>query len=135
MTQLTELSGDIVERVSVPAQATAGTAEAYSIITAERALTVTAVRWIPHAAVIGAAINNFALQAVNKGTAGAGSGAVSTVTTFASGTNASANVPVALAIGAAPSLAVGEVLALSRTVNGTGLASPGGVCEVTYRYS
>lgn len=134
MTQLNELSGDIPVRVSHPAQATAATAESYSVLRAERALQITGARWVPNANVTGANTNNFALGLVNKGAAGSGTGVVTSVLTFVSGTNATASIATELTIGAAPTLAAGDILVLARTVNGTGLASPSGTLELTYRY-
>lgn len=133
MTQLSELAGDIVERISHPAQTVAATPVDFALLRADRHIIIIGAVWLPSANVTGAATNNFALGLVNKGAAGAGNTAVSTVITFASGTNAAVNVPVTLPVPAPFTLAAGDVLALVRTVNGTGMASPAGVVELTYR--
>lgn len=134
MTQINELAGEFFARVATPAQGTAATAEAYAVLRAEDDIVVTAVRWIPNAAVTGAATNNFALGLVNRGLAGSGTTAVSPVRTYASGTNAAAFVPEDLTVTPAnTNVVAGETLSLNRTVNGTGLVSPGGVVEIAYR--
>lgn len=134
MTQIAEISGDLVRQFKIDIEATAGTADTWPLMTAERNLVVTGVRWIPGAAITGAATNNFSLQVQNLGPAAAGSAAVTTAKTYASGTNSVAYVPETYTIGAAPNLAAGDVLALVRAINGTGLAGARGTLEVQYRY-
>lgn len=129
--------GDHFTRSYVPAQGTAGTANSWAVFRAPKACTVTGIAWVPNAAVTGAATNNFALGAVNKGAAAAGTTAVTTVKTYASGTNSAASVAEALTLSSTAAdlnMAAGDVLALVRTVNGTGLASPDGHLEISFRY-
>lgn len=98
---------------------------------------VTGVNFIPDVDITGAATNNFAIGLVNKGTDGDGTTAVTSVTTFASGTDAAAHDKLALTLSAtAANLLVGadDVLALARTVNASGLANPTGVVEVLYEH-
>lgn len=135
--QKSELAGDMLQPCSVPAEATAGNADSFVLFRADRAIKVTAVYWTPNAAVTGANTNNFALGVVNKGAAGSGTTAVTTVKTYASGTNSAANVAETFTLSSTAAdlnLAAGDVLALARTVNGTGLASPAGVVNVHYQY-
>lgn len=134
MPGLIDLPNDLVLRFKIDAEATAGNTDTWPLFVAESNMLITAVRWIPGAAVTGAATNNFALQVQDLGAAGSGSAAVTTAKTYASGTNSVAYVPETFTIGAAPTVAAGDVLALVRTVNGTGLASPRGTVEVQFRY-
>ena len=95
--------------------------------------TVTAVTYIPSSTITGAATNNRTVSLVNKGAAGSGSTVIATLT-FASGTNASANVETALTLsGTAANLVVaaGDVLQWQSVANGTGLADPGGLTRIT----
>lgn len=115
----------------VPAAATA-VADDSVIAQSPFAGTVTAVQYVPEAAITGAATNNRAVSLVNKGQAGSGTTVVATLT-FASGVNATANNEVALTLSATPAdlvLAEGDTLQWRSIVNGTGLADPGGIARV-----
>ena len=95
--------------------------------------TVTAVTFVPAAAITGAATNNRTLSLVNKGAAGSGSTSIASLT-FNNGTNASANVETAITLsGTASNLNVsaGDVLQWQSVHNGTGIADPGGLVRVT----
>lgn len=123
--------------VFVGGMATAATAKKFALLRAHKDLTVTAVRWIPQAAVTGAATDNFALGVINAALDGTGTTAVTTVKTYASGTNSVALDIEAFTLSAtAANLDIdeGEVLALDRTVNGTGLAMPEGIIEVEFEF-
>lgn len=136
MTKLLDIPGDHIARSYALGQATAGSVDAWPAFKAPKACTITGVTWIPAAAVTGAATNNFALQAKNTGLLGAGTTAVTTAKTYASGTNSVALSPEALTLSSTAAdlnMAAGEVLTLVRTVNGTGLASPHGHIEISYR--
>lgn len=116
----------------VPAVATA-TSTNTTALEAQFQGTVTAVTYVPSAAITGAATNNRTVALVNKGASGSGSTTIATLT-FASGTNASANVETAVTLsGTAANLVVaaGDVLQWQSTANGTGLADPGGLARVT----
>lgn len=131
-----DVPGDHKFTAFIPAQATAGTAQRVPVWEAPYACTVTAARWIPQAAVSGANTNNFALGLINRGQAGAGTTAVTTVKTYASGTDSVASVPESLTLSSTAAdlnLAAGDQLDFARTVNGTGLASPHGVLVLTVR--
>jgi hypothetical protein len=130
MSQTQENRGDQFYVTRVPAEATAGNTDSWTAWRAPYNATVTGVRWIPDAAVTGAATNNFALALNNITTVGV----VATAKTYASGTNSVANTAESYTIGAAPNVTAGDVIAWVRTVNGTGLASPAGTLEITYRF-
>jgi hypothetical protein len=117
---------------NVPAQATAGSTNSWTLWRAPANVVVVGARWIPDTAVTGAATNNFALALTNVT---ASSAAVTTAKTYASGTNSVANTAESLTLSTATGVNVstGDVIALTRTVNGTGLASPSGAVEITFR--
>lgn len=95
--------------------------------------TVTAVQYVPEAAITGAATNNRTISLVNKGQAGTGTTIVATLT-FASGTNATANNEVAITLSATAAdlvIAEGDTLQWRSVFNGTGIADPGGIARVS----
>jgi hypothetical protein len=116
----------------VPAAATAVSDDSV-IAQSPFAGTVTAVQYVPEAAITGAATNNRTVSLVNKGAAGSGSTVVATLT-FASGTNATANNEVSLTLSSTAAdlvVAEGDTLQWRSIANGTGLADPGGVAKVS----
>lgn len=136
MSQLQNLSGDLTQVVRIPAEATAGDADTWSLFEAPNDIEITGVAVIFDEDVTGAADNNFALAVRNEGTDGTGSTAVTDTTTYASGTDATAQVPEDLTVSSTEGAAdvdAGEVVSLVRTINGTGLASPAAAVQVTYR--
>lgn len=95
--------------------------------------TVTAVQYVPEAAITGAATNNRTVSLVNKGQAGTGTAIVATLT-FNTGVNATANNEVVVtpsAVAADQIVAEGDTLQWRSIANGTGLADPGGIARVT----
>lgn len=125
-----EMRGDQFASANVPAEGTAGTADEWPVFMAPYNCTITAVSWVPAAAVTGVNTNNFAL-AVNNLTDGH---TVTTAKTYASGTNSVANTAEALTVsGAGATVEVGDVITLKRTINGDGLASPAGHVRITYK--
>jgi hypothetical protein len=95
--------------------------------------TVTAVQYVPEAAITGAATNNRTLSLVNKGQAGSGTAVVATLT-FASGTNATAHNEVSLTLSSTAAdlvIAEGDTLLWRSVGNGTGMTDPGGLVRVT----
>lgn len=130
MSKLKDLPGDHVAQATIPVEATANAARSTPIFRAPANVTVTAVRWIPGAAVTGNTSNNFALQVVNKTNAGN----VTAIKTYATGTDSVAHTAESLTLSTGVALAAGDVIALDRTITGTGLAGPAGMVEVTYRY-
>lgn len=138
MPGLPDLPGNHTVRQYVPGQATAGTVDSFPIFVAPGKITITAVRWIPAAAVTGAVTNNFALQLQNRGQAGAGTTGVTAVKTYDNAINSVAHASESLALsGTAANLnaVANDVLALIRTVNGTGIAMPDGAVEIDFRYA
>lgn len=132
-----DLIGDHKERVYIPGQATAGTVDSWPVFYADQAIQVTGARWVPAAAVTGDNTNNYAIALQNKGTAGAGTTAVTTTKTYATATDSVAHDAEDLTLSSTAAnllVAAGEVLVLVRTVTGTGLAMPDGQFELTYRY-
>lgn len=129
MQKLADIPGPQTVTANVPGQATAGSTNSWSLWRAPFNATITGVQWIPDVAVTGAATNNFALAVNNITTVGV----VAAAKTYANGTNSVANTAEALTIGAAPNVSTGDVLALVRTVNGTGLASPSGAVQITFQ--
>jgi hypothetical protein len=117
---------------SVPAAATAVSDDTL-LAQSPYAGTVSAVQYVPEAAITGAATNNRTVSLVNKGQAGSGTTVVATLT-FASGTNATANNEVSLTLSStAADLVVAEsdTLQWRSIANGTGLADPGGIARVS----
>jgi hypothetical protein len=117
----------------VPAVSTAANDEDTVLTQSPFDGTVTAVEYVPEAAVTGAATNNRTVSLVNKGADGAGT-TVAASLTFGAGTNATANNEVAVTLsGTAANLAVaeGDTLLWRSVHNGTGLADPGGLVRVT----
>lgn len=117
-----------------PGHATAGTAKESAIGRAPFAGVVTAVEFVPSAIITGAATNNFTLNVRNRGAAGAGTLVPATIT-FGNGTNAVAQGPVTLTLGATAQLVVaeGDVITVEKAINGTGLACPDGEVVVHFK--
>ena len=116
----------------VPAAATAASDDSV-IAQAPFDGTVTAVQYVPEAAITGAATNNRTVTLVNKGQAGSGSTTVATLT-FDSGVNGTANDEKTITLsGTAANLNVvaGDTLQWRSIANGTGLADPGGLVRIT----
>lgn len=132
MPKLKDLQGDHIFAVSVPGQATAGTADEFAGFVAPFDLTVTAVKFIPKAAITGVATNFFTATARNRGAAGAGSTQIAS-RAYSNGNNATALAPDALTLsGTAANLNVaeGEHVSFEKLVSGTGLAMPAGTFQV-----
>jgi hypothetical protein len=138
MPGIQDIPGTHTARNYVLAQATANAADIWPIFTAPGNIKITGARWIPAAAVTGAATNNFALAFQNRGhTDSTGTTALTTTKTYDNAINSVANDPESytLTSTAADLLAVaGDVIALVRTVNASGLASPDGAVEIDYVY-
>lgn len=117
----------------VPAVSTVGNDDDTVIAQAPFAGTVTAVNYVPEAAITGAATNNRTISLVNKGQAGSGTTVVASLN-FGNGTNATANNEVALTLSATAAdlvIAEGDTLQWRSTHIGTGIADPGGLARVT----
>lgn len=95
--------------------------------------TVSAVQYVPEAAITGAATNNRAVSLVNKGQAGTGTTVVATLT-FDNTINATADNEKTITLSSTAAdlnVAAGDTLVWSSTHNGTGLVDPGGAVRVT----
>lgn len=117
----------------VPAVSTAGNSDDSVIAQAQLTGVVTAVEYVPEAAITGAATNNRTVSLVNKGQAGTGTTTIATLT-FGSGTNATANNEVALTLSSTAAdlvVTAGDTLLWRSVANGTGIADPGGIARVT----
>lgn len=117
----------------VPAVSTAGASDDTVLAQAPFDCTVTAVEYVPEAAITGAATNHRAFSLVNKGQAGSASTTVATLA-FDTGVTATANneKPVTLSGTAANLvLAAGDTLLWRSVAVGTGIADPGGIVRVT----
>lgn len=129
--------GDKRRTAYLPGQATAGNADEWPVFVADKALTITGVKWVPAAAVTGDNTNYFSIAAQNKGAAGAGTTAVTATKAYTTGVNSVAFDAEDLTLSSTAAdlnMAAGDVLTLKRTVTASGLAQPDGLVEVTYKY-
>lgn len=113
----------------IQAQGTAGTVQDQTIGEAPFAGTVTRVRLVPEANVVGNASNFRTFRILNKGQSGAGSTVVATFSTNATPANDlvafdEKDIPLS-AVAGATTVAAGDVLAVDETVTGTGVAHAG----------
>lgn len=122
-----------VIEADVPAVSTAGNDDDTVIAQAPFDCTVTAVEYVPEAAITGAATNNRTVSLVNKGQAGSGTTTVATLT-FDNGINATANNEKAITLSGTAAnlvLAAGDTLQWRSIHVLTGITDPGGLVRVT----
>jgi hypothetical protein len=122
-----------VLEVDVPAVSTAGNDDDSVVAQAPFDCTVTAVEYVPEAAITGAATNNRTVSLVNKGQAGSGSTTVASLN-FDNGVNATANNERAITLSATAAnlvLAAGDTLQWRSIHIGTGITDPGGLVRIT----
>lgn len=103
------------------------------VFRAPYACTLAAVRYIPNAALTGAATNNRTHNLYNRST-GAGVVVMATLN-YASGVNLVDNVSKVIPLSATAAnleMAAGDVLEFESLHVGTGLADPGGLLELDY---
>lgn len=132
MTAVAQMQGNHTLRVRVPAEATAVSDDTW-VLGMVPQCTITGVTWIPDAAVTGAATNNFSLAVQNATNS---STAITTTKTYALGTNSVAATAETLTLSATAAnlnCSANDVLVLARVHNSSGLASPAGTIEVTYK--
>lgn len=131
MTQLKQLSGDIlIIPIYVPGQATAATVDEFNGFVAPFKVKVSAVKWIPKAAVTANGTNYFTVTLRNR-TTGAGTAVPASRSYIA--TNSTAFVGDAMTLSATAAdlvLAAGDNITVEKLVTGTGLAMPAGVVQV-----
>jgi len=129
--QLADLAGDHVLTIPVLGQATAGTADEWSGPPCPFRARITAVEWVPSAAVTADGTNYATLGLRNRGTAGAGS--VLPATRAYSSVNSVAFVTESMTLSGTSAnldLADGDVLTVQKVNTGTGLAIPDGIVRV-----
>lgn len=128
--QLEDLAGDHVFTIAVLGQATAGTADEWSGLVMPFRGRVTAVKWVPAAAVTADGTNYTTVNLRNRGTDASGSDLVASRSYIAN--NSTAFVPETMTLGASALRDVdeGDVLTVSKVNTGTGLALPDGVVQV-----
>lgn len=122
-----------VIEADVPAVSTAGNDDDSIVGQAPFACTVTAVEYVPEAAITGAATNNRTVSLINKGQAGSGTTVVASLN-FGNGVNAAAadEKAITLSVTAADLvLAAGDTLLWRSLHIGTGITDPGGLIRVT----
>lgn len=123
----------VIER-NVPAVSTANASDDTVLGQAPFACTVTAVEYVPEAAITGAATNHRTFSVVNKGQAGSGSTTVATLAFDSGSVTASANNERAITLSGTAAnleLAAGDTLQWRSIAVGTGITDPGGVVRVT----
>jgi hypothetical protein len=131
--QVGELSGDFVFTASIPPTA-AGTAIEVPIVRPPWNMTITAIVWVPGAAITANASNFFTLTPRNR-QSGAGTVTPATARSYAA-TNSVATTPEALTLSTTATdlqVAANDVLSAHFTHSGTGLAIPAGVVQVHAR--
>jgi hypothetical protein len=122
-----------VIEADVPAVSTAGNDDDTVVAQAPFDCTVTAVEYVPEAAITGAATNNRTVSLVNKGQAGTGTATIASLT-FDNGVNAAADNEKAITLSGTAAnldLAAGDTLLWRSIHNGTGIADPGGLARIT----
>lgn len=136
--RIEELAGDLRLSVVVPPTA-AGTALEVPIVMCPVAYKITAVRFVPSAAITANATNFVTLSVRNRGSNGGGA-KIAATRAYSGGAgagNSAANVaePLALSNTEADLLAqVDDVLTVAFVHTGTGLAIPAGLVQVLARH-
>lgn len=128
--QLKDVSGDHVFSIPVAGQGTAGTADEFTGFVAPHNLKITAVKWIPAAAVTADGTNYFTLTLRNRTT---GAGAALPASRSYIATNSVAFVAEAMTLSATAAdlnIAAGDVVTVGKVNTGTGLAMPDGTVQV-----
>lgn len=131
--QYKEISGSLRHQAYVPAQATLGTDDNWPVFVAVAKIQITAVKFVPSAAVTADATHYSVYTLTNK-VSGAGSTSVATRSWAA--TNSVASTPEAFTLSAtAANLIVNadESLEVVKTHGGNGLVIPDGLILITYK--
>lgn len=132
-----ELRGNFVVPIAVPFMPAASSNAGGGAYTLPNNFQIVSATLVWAASITGANTNNFTISFFNRGAAGAGSVAWATAITYASGTNATKGLPIALTLsGTASDLqpAAGDNLVAELTTTGTGLLCPGGTLMLTGRW-
>lgn len=135
MTQLAEISGNHTLRIQVPvAMAAAGTDDETVGVVVPFNCTVTAVRWVPAAAVTANGTNYTTVGLRNR--KADASGAALPATRSYAATNSVAFVPESMTLSATAAdllLAAGDVLTLQRLHTASGVVVPAGSIDVSVK--
>lgn len=136
MPGLSDIPGTHVIRLQVAAaMAAAGTDDELAHAVVPFNATVTAVKWVPAAAVT-ADGTNFTTLSVRNRKADASGAALPATRSYAA-TNSVAHVPESMTLSGTAadlSLAAGDVLTVQRLHSGTGVVVPAGVVEVSVKW-
>jgi hypothetical protein len=124
-----ELRGPHTFQVYVPSTGNAASTGGGVQFIAPFALTVTAVRIVPHAAIT-AHGTDYAVLTLTRHTAGASAATAADRSWIA--TNSAAHVAEAMTLGAGVSMTAGQTLALLKTAAGSGLVIPALNLVITY---
>lgn len=135
---ITSLSGPHIVQAFV-AEVTTSTTDEFLVFanSTGRTVRITSVVYTPDAAVTGNDTNNFIFQCRNKGTDGTGTTGVTSAKTYDTGTDIAAFDQDTLTLSttaADTDIDDGEVVAINRTVSGSGLTSPQGIVTLQFEY-
>ena len=122
-----------VIEADVPAVSTAGNDDDSIVAQAPFDCTVTAVQYVPEAAITGADTNSRTVSLINKGAAGSGTTTVASLA-LTSGVNASAADEKTITLSGTAAnldLVAGDTLLWRSLHIGTGITDPGGLLRVT----
>jgi hypothetical protein len=129
----TELRGTLKHQHYLPAQATLGTDDNWPVWVAPANATITAVSFVPSAAVT-ADGTNYSIYTLTNKTTGAGTTSIATRSWIA--TNSVASTPEAMTLsGTAANLdvAAGDSVEVVKTHSGNGLVIPDGTIVISYK--
>lgn len=121
--------------MDVPVASVASNAQAVvPILGPGQAIQVLSAQMIPTASQAGSATNFFVASLINLGSAGTGTTVLASRSFSATGTSIAALVPGSLTLGSVTSRASAEVLAMSYTSSGNGIAAVAHTLHLAYRY-
>lgn len=132
--QFKEMAGTLRHTAHVPSQATAGTTDVWTVWLVPYDCEVTAVKFIPDAAITADGTNFSVYTVTNESTDGTGTADVATRTWAA--TNSVAQVADSLTLGTDSgdtTLTAGDVVSVVKSIGGTGLTIPDGLLVIDYR--
>ncbi|RSD26352.1 hypothetical protein [Amycolatopsis eburnea] len=134
MPKFTDLAGDLLYGIEVPAVAAGAAVEQPGLILPKGAL-ITSVRWVPGAAITANGTNFATISLRNRGSNGAGS-VVPWSRSYAAGNGTANAADSGTLSGTSSDLqpAAGDVLTATIAHSGTGLAIPAGLLQVALRW-
>ena len=110
-----------------------GTSATYMVEETEENGQILRASYTPDANITGVATNNRVIRVINRGQSGAGT-AVMAELTFAAGVNGVAGDERDIPLSGTPAnleCDAGDIIAVQSAINGTGLADPGGLVQIT----